>query len=71
MIIPLKSGAQLVIGECPWVPAVYLSVGNVRGSQGAMVDCEALDVAIAELSRIRGLLAERQQATQRKRQKAA
>jgi hypothetical protein len=40
VIIPTKSGAQIVIGEMPWIPGCYLSVGNVRSSQGAVLDPE-------------------------------
>jgi hypothetical protein len=71
MIIRCKSGAQLVIGECLWVPGVYLSVGNVRGSQGAIVDPDAIDEAIAELTRIRALIAKGESAKENRRQRRA
>jgi hypothetical protein len=56
----------VVIGECPWVPGAYLSIGNVRGSQGAIIDPEALDLVIAELTRIRAEIAEREAEQQKK-----
>jgi hypothetical protein len=70
MIVPCKSGAQVVIGECPWVPGAYLSIGNVRGSQGAIVDPEALDQVIAELTRVRDEISGREAEKQQKRKVA-
>jgi hypothetical protein len=63
MIIRCKQGPQIVIGEMLWIPGCYLSVGNVRGSQGAIVDLKALDLIVAELGRVRALMAERIAAT--------
>lgn len=69
MIVRCRSGAQVVIGEMPWVRhggAAYLAVGNARGSQGATVDADALGTVIDELSRVRALLLERQAEKQAK-----
>lgn len=70
MIVVCKSGAQVVVGECLWIPGVYLSVGNARGSQGAILDPKALDRLIAELGQVRDTIAERTADKQRKKDAA-
>jgi hypothetical protein len=59
MIIRCKQGPHIVIGEMLWLPGCYLSVGNARGSAGAIVDLKALDLIIADLGRVRALMAAR------------
>jgi hypothetical protein len=71
MIVPLKSGGQLIISECLWVPGAYLACGNMPGSQGIIMKPAELDQAIAELTRIRDAIGERAAAKQQKRSKAA
>lgn len=73
MIIALKNGGQLVISECPWLRdgAVYLAAGNMRGSQGVIIQPVELDQTIAELTRIRAVIAERASERERKKRKAA
>lgn len=68
MIIPLKNGGQIVLGECLWIPGVYISVGNVRGSHGTIMEPDELDQVRAELERIAGVIADREA---KKRKKAA
>lgn len=61
MIIRCKRGPHIVVGEMLWMPGCYLSVGNARGSAGAILDIKALDEVIADLGRVRALLADRPQ----------
>ena len=71
MIHKLKDGCQVVIGECPWVPSIYLAVGNARGTQGAIVRAgRELDHLIDELVRIRNSINERELEKQAKRNAA-
>jgi hypothetical protein len=65
MIIQCKSGAHVVVGECLWVPGVYLA-GGTSWSTGVILDPEALDQLRAELDRVAALIADRQQARKRK-----
>lgn len=59
MIIHCQSGAVLVLNECPFTPGAYLSVGNQRGSQGAIVTPAELDQVRAELDLIAARIADR------------
>jgi hypothetical protein len=70
MIIFLHDGGQLIFGECPWIPAAYVAAGNQRGSQGVMLQPKEIDAAIAELTRIRALIDERESPKQRRRKAA-
>jgi hypothetical protein len=69
MIIQLKSGAQVVIGECLWIPGAYLS-GGKHWTSGAIMTPGELDQLRAELDRIAGAIAEREAANQQKRNAA-
>lgn len=73
MIVPLKTGGQLIISECPWVRtgAVYLAAGDKRSSPGAIIRAGAeLDQAIEELTRIRAAIEERATAKQQRSEAA-
>jgi hypothetical protein len=61
MILELNNGGQIVLNDCHWTPGLYLAAGNMRGSQGVIIAPAEIDQVIAELTRVRASIAEREQ----------